>query len=106
MTTLRCIANLIDDLLNENSDYILTSRFQSDPIECHFSKYRQMSDGRFLASLREVNNSEKILLFNSIMKAVLNFWEENIYAKNTTDSVTLELHTWLDEMANKISECQ
>ena len=65
-----------------------------------------MSDGRFLASLREVNNSEKILLFNSIMKAVLNFWEENIYAKNTTDSVTLELHTWLDEMANKISECQ
>ena len=106
VTTLRCIANLIDDLLNENSDYILTLGFQSDPIECHFSKYRQMIDGRFLASLREVNNSEKILLFNSIMKAVLNFWEENIYAKNTTDSVTLELHIWLDEMANKISECQ
>ena len=26
--TLRCIANLIDDLLNENYDYILMSRFQ------------------------------------------------------------------------------
>ena len=56
VTTLRCIANLIDDLLNENYDYILTSRFQSDPIERHFSKYRQMSGGRFLVSLREVNN--------------------------------------------------
>ena len=65
-----------------------------------------MSGGRFLVSLREVNNSEKILLLNSIIKADLNFWEENIYAKNTIDSVTLELHTRLDEMANEISECQ
>ena len=69
MKTLRCIANLIDDLLNENYDYILTSRFQSDPIEHHFSKYRKMSEGRFLVSLREVKNSEKILLLNSIIKA-------------------------------------
>ena len=59
---LRCIANwLADDLLNENYDYILTSSFQSDPIECHFSKYRQISDGRFSVSSREVSNSEKIL---------------------------------------------
>ena len=65
-----------------------------------------MSGGRFLASLRGVSNSEKILLLNSIIKADLNFWEGNIYAKNTTDSVTLELHTRLDEMANEISECQ
>ena len=81
MKTLRCIANLIDDLLNENYDYILTSRFQSDPIEHHFSKYRKMSEGRFLVSLREVKNSEKILLLNSIIKADLNFLEENIYFK-------------------------
>ena len=98
MTTLRCIAHLTDDLLNENYDYIYTSRFQSDPIECHFSKYRQMSGGRFLVSLREVNNSEKIMSLNSIIKADLNFWEENIYAENTIDSVTLEIHTLLDEM--------
>ena len=69
-------ANLIDDLLNENYDYILTSRFQSDPIEHHFSKYRKVSEGRFLVSLREVKISEKILLLNSIIKADLNFWEE------------------------------
>ena len=57
-----------------------------------------MSGRRFLVSLREVSNSE-VLLLNSIIKADLNFWEENIYAKNTIDSVTLELHTRLDEMA-------
>ena len=65
-----------------------------------------MSGGRFLGSLREVNNSEKILLLNSIIKADLNFWEANIYAKNTIDNVALELHPRLDEMANEISECQ
>ena len=54
VTMLRCVTNLTDDLLNENYDYILTSRFQSDPIERHFSKYRQISGGRFLVSLRGV----------------------------------------------------
>ena len=83
MATLRCIANLTDDLLNENYDYICTSRFQSDPTERHFSKYMQMSDGCFLVNLREINNSKKILSLNSIIEADLNFWEENIYAENT-----------------------
>ena len=32
VATLRCIANLTDDLLNENYNYILTSRLHSDPI--------------------------------------------------------------------------
>ena len=85
MTSLRCIASLSDDLLNENYDYILTSRFQSDTVKRNFSKYKQMSGGRFLVSLREINNSEKILLLNSIIKADLNFWKENIYAKNTIE---------------------
>ena len=106
VTTLRFIYNLVDDLLIENYDYILMSRFQSDPIKRHFSKYRQMSGGCFLVSLREVRNPEKILLLNSIIKADLNFWEESICVKKTIDSVTLELHTRLDEIASEISECQ
>ena len=61
----------------------------------------QMSGGYFLVNLREVNNSEKILSLNSIIEADLYFWEENIYAENTTDSVTSELHTRLNEMTNK-----
>ena len=101
VATLRCIANLTDDLLNENYDYVCTSRFQSDPTERLFSKYMQMSGGYFLENLREVNNSEKILSLNSIIEADLYFWEENIYAENTTDSVTSELHTRLNEMTNK-----
>ena len=65
-----------------------------------------MSGGRFLVSLREVRKPEKILLLNSIIKADLNFWEESICVKKAIDSVTLELHTRLDEIANEISECQ
>ena len=106
VTTLRFIYNLVDDLLIENYDYILMSRFQSNPIKRHFSKYRQMSGVRFLVSLREVRKPEKILLLNSIIKADLNFWEESICVKKAIDSVTLELHTRLDEIANEIAECQ
>ena len=38
VTTLRCMASSTDDLLNENYDYIITSRFPSDPIKHNFSK--------------------------------------------------------------------
>ena len=43
-----CHAALIEELLDEGYRYILTSRFQSDPIETRFGQYRQMSGGRFL----------------------------------------------------------
>ena len=103
VATLRCIANLTDDLLNENYDYICTSRFQSDPTERHFSKYMQMSDGCFLVNLREINNSKKILSLNSIIEADLNFWEENIYAENTAvlrHSFTLGSTNWQIKFQN------
>ena len=35
--TLRCQANLIDDLFDDGYDFILTARFQSDPLERRFS---------------------------------------------------------------------
>ena len=65
--TLKSQAMLINELLNEEYDYVLTKvlltrRLQSDPIENRFSKYRSMSGGRFLVSLREVETSEKILI--------------------------------------------
>ena len=91
-------------------DYILTSRFQSDPTEHHFSKYRQMSGGHFLVSLREkereVNNSEKILLLNSIIKADLKFWEENIYAESTKDSASIHQTNLAMQQFKEISEFQ
>ena len=61
ITTLRSRAMLMGELLEKGYDFILTSRFQSDPIELRFSKCRQMSGGRFLVSLGEVKSSEKIV---------------------------------------------
>ena len=56
--TLRSTASLLEDLLNEGYKYVLTSRLQSDPLERHFSKYCQMSGGRFLVALLEVQSAE------------------------------------------------
>ena len=52
---------LIDELLNDGYDYILTALLQSNPIERRFSQYRQISGGRFLVSLREVRHTERTL---------------------------------------------
>ena len=41
--TLNCTASLTEDLLNEGYDFVMMSRFQSDPIERRFSSYRRMS---------------------------------------------------------------
>ena len=76
--TLRCTANLIEDLLREGYIYVLTSRFQSDPLERRYSQYRQMSGGRFLVGLREVNTSEKIIKMKSLLKEDILFWEKDI----------------------------
>ena len=68
--TLRCHASLIEDLLSSGSyDFVLTAKLQSDPIERRFSQYRQMSGGRFLVSLKDVNCSEKILKIKSLLKS-------------------------------------
>ena len=50
---LRCQASLIEDLFDDEYDFILTTRFQSDPLERRFGQYRQMSGGRFLVGLKD-----------------------------------------------------
>ena len=67
--TLRCHAQLIEDLLDDGFEYVMTARFQSDPIERRFGQYRQMSGGRFLVSLKDTICSEKILKIKSLLKA-------------------------------------
>ena len=66
--TLRGHAQLIEDLLDDGFDWVLTARFQSDPLERRFSQYRQMSGGRFLVSLKDVQISEKIIKIKSLIK--------------------------------------
>ena len=68
----------IKELLSEGYDFVMTSRLQSDPIERRFSQYRQMNGGRFLVSLREVTNSERIIRYRSLVKADINFWKEDL----------------------------
>ena len=78
--TLKCHASLIEDLLAEGYDFILASRFQSDPLERRFGQYRQMSDGRFLVGLREAISSEKMIKLKTLLK-------DDINIRNIMDSI-------------------
>ena len=66
ITSLKAQSTLIQDLLNEGYQYILSSRFQSDPLERHFGIYRQMNRRNFLVSLRQVLLLLLLLLFIDI----------------------------------------
>ena len=59
---------LIQELLEEGYEYIFNCRLQSDPLENRFSQYQQMSGGRFLMSLHEILNIERILTCQSLLK--------------------------------------
>ena len=65
----------------------MTGRLQSDPIERRFSQYRQMSGGRFLVSLREVYNSERILACRSLIKENIKFWNEDLSIKEDNEDI-------------------
>ena len=78
IVTLRATAALLDDLFDEGYKYVMLARLQTDPLERQFGKYRQMSGGRFLVSLREVQDSEKILRIKSLLKADIHSWDERV----------------------------
>ena len=102
--TLRCQAMLVDELLEENYIFVLMGRLQSDPIERRFSQYRQTSGGRFLVSLRDVYNSERILACRSLIKEGISFWEEDL-KKKVVPAVSEELSLLLNADSNAILEC-
>ena len=66
--TLKCQASLIEDLLAEGCDFIMTSRFQSDLMERRFGQYRQMSGVKFLVGLREAISTENIIKLKTLLK--------------------------------------
>ena len=79
--TLKCHSSLIEDLLAEGYDFIMTSRFQSDPLERRFGQYRLMSGGRFLVGLREATSSGKIIKLKTLLKndiSISNIMESNV----------------------------
>ena len=65
---LSCHAALIEDLLTHNFDFVLTSKFQSDPNECRYGQYRRMSVRRSLVSLKDITSSENMLKIKSLVK--------------------------------------
>ena len=81
---------LIDELLNDGYDFVLTARLQSDPIKHRFSQYRQASGGRFLVSLREVLNAGWILSCRSL----IDFWKKDLQSESNKD----ESYEMIDEM--------
>ncbi len=94
--TLRAQAQLIEDLLSKDHySYVIPQKLQSDPIEKRFSQYRQMSGGRFLVSLVEVKNSERILACQSLLKEGINFWSEDL--SPIEPSKIAELSTLIEE---------
>ena len=101
--TLRAQTMLIEELLQDGYSYVLLGRFQSDPLERRFSQYRQMSGGRFLVSLREVLNSERILACRSLILEDLNFWKENIRPDEYTECIQ-NLFAVLDTYNSEIQE--
>ena len=74
---------LVSELHAQEFTFVIPRRFQSDPLEKRFAQYRQMSGGRFLVSLREVESSEKILLIRSLIKEYIKFWDEDIQIKKS-----------------------
>lgn len=101
--TLRAQSELIKELLSEDYEFVMTSRLQSDPVERRFSQYRQMSGGRFLVSLREVQNSERILRCRSLIKEDINFWKDDLGTDKPVQNLDA-LITALNELHTEIME--
>ena len=83
-----------------------SSRFQTDALERRFSQYRQMNGGRFLVSLKDVNNSDKILRIRSLLKENINFWEENLLNKGDYNALLEKFTIELENIRNDIYEAQ
>ena len=67
--TLTATVKLVEYLLDKKGfSYVLTGKFQSDPIERQFGRYRQASGGNYFISTRQVLESEKLIRVKNIVK--------------------------------------
>ena len=90
-------------MLVEGYDFIMTSRFQSDPLERRFSQYRQMSGGRFLVVLREATSSKKIIKLKTLLKDdidISNIMDSNVEHDENIETLLhhVDLSCCSDEM--------
>ena len=74
----------------EEYNFIITSRFQSDPLERRFDQYRKMSGGRFLVVLREATLSEEIIKLKTLLKddiGISNIMDSNVQHDENTETL-------------------
>ena len=102
--TLRAQALLAQDLLQEGYSYVLMAKFQSDPVERRFSQYRQLNGGNFLVSLKEVNDSEKIILCRTLIKQNVDFFSGDSLLLKNNEIHMQNLKEELDQMSSEIYE--
>ena len=95
--TLRCQASLIEDLLDDEYHFILTARFQSDPLERRFGQYRQMSGGRFLVGLKDTICSENFLKIKCLLKEDVDI-DEEIKISCSGEMEIMKLKTDIDSL--------
>ena len=88
----QCQTALIEELLKEDYEFVLTARFQSDPLERRDFQYSQMSGSRFLVSTKDVDKFEKILKITALIDEDLDSTPEFKSADGSHDAVKL-LHT-------------
>ena len=90
-------------MLAEGYDFIVTSRFQRDPLEMQFGQYQQMSGGRFLVRLRQAALSEKIIKLRALLKNdidISNIMDSNVEHDENIETLLhhVDLSRCSDEM--------
>ena len=74
--------------------FVLTGRFQTDPLERRLSQYRGMSGGRFLVSLTEVLRSESIISYKILLKHDINYNQLTI----SSEEVEHQIEDFMDNV--------
>ena len=70
----------------------------------HFTQYRQLNGGNFLVCLKEVKDSEKILLYQILIKENINFFDDDI-SLSTENLIQFEdLEEDLENISTEIFE--
>ena len=104
IVTMRATAMLTQDLLREGYTFVRTQRFQTDPLERYYGRCRMMSGGRFLISLMEMNNSQRIILLKSLIMDDINFWKEDVLVDKSSQSIQL-LKEEIAGVSNELLQC-
>ena len=101
VSTLQSLVLLINDLIQEDCIYVVTTRLQADPIKNWDSQCHQMREGRFLLSLQEVQVSKRNLICRSFNEAGIHFWRKgNLKIKNEGE----KLKDFMDKIVERESE--